>query len=283
MGVSCGILDDSFDDLYTEAKSYYEYKKVFDFKYLTLEEIDKQLIKIENYKNKYSKIKTSNFKKLNKMIYVGSYLGDKAIELRKAKREKLFDLECQKKEEEYNEWKKNLHKKEMIQHQKLTLHFLKIFSNLKILTNENRDNYIPPKNFGYISYVPKKMTDGKWVEAYHGTGRNCKNDFEIKDMIQSIWKNGFKNGSINAHANCMDINHPRKRVNVGVYVTPNLETAKEFAGTINFEGEEYKTIFLVKIKEDAIRQCNCPEALDYWVVNGSPDEIVPLKILYTKV
>ena len=149
------------------------------------------------------------------------------------------------------------------------------------LTSENRDNYIPPKNFGYISYVPKKMTDGKWVEAYHGTGRNCKNDFEIKDMIQSISTIGFKNGSNNAHANCMDINHPGKRVNVGVYVTPNLETAKEFAGTIIYKGEVYKTILLVKIKEDAIRQCNC--YMDYWVVNGKSDEIVPLKILYTKV
>ena len=267
MGVSCGILDDKFDRLYRDAEYFFEYRKVFDFHLLTLEEIDKKLIKTQKYRNKYSKIKTKDFKKKNKIILVDSFLNCKTIELENAKEIKLMRLA--------------LDKQVMAYKQNLRLHLLELISNLDFLTSENRDNYIPPKNFGYISYVPKKMTDGKWVEAYHGTGRNCKNDFEIKDMIQSISTIGFKNGSNNAHANCMDINHPGKRVNVGVYVTPNLETAKEFAGTIIYKGEVYKTILLVKIKEDAIRQCNC--YMDYWVVNGKSDEIVPLKILYTKV
>ena len=116
--------------------------------------------------------------------------------------------------------------------------------------------------------------------AYHGTGRNCYNDDEIKDMIESITNKGFKNGRNNVHANCLDINHPGKKIGIGVYVTPNLEIAKQYAGIISFEEKEFYTIFLVKVKKKAIRRCKCPYATDYWVVNGSPDEINPIKILF---
>ena len=49
-----------------------------------------------------------------------------------------------------------------------------------------------------------------------------------------------------------------------------------------FQGERYSTIFLVKVKQNCIRRCNCLNALYYWVVNGSPDEIVAEKLLYAK-
>jgi len=34
----------------------------------------------------------------------------------------------------------------------------------------------------------------EWAKAFHGTGRNCKYEYEyeIKDMINSILQNGFK-------------------------------------------------------------------------------------------
>ena len=58
-----------------------------------------------------------------------------------------------------------------------------------------------------------------WVKAFHGTERNCKNENEIRDMVDSILKNGFKNGFNNAHADCYDIYHPGRRIGIGVYVT----------------------------------------------------------------
>ena len=36
----------------------------------------------------------------------------------------------------------------------------------------------------------------------------------------------------------------------------------------------------MKVKENAIRACNCPGAEDFWVVNGSDDEIRPVEVLY---
>ena len=37
---------------------------------------------------------------------------------------------------------------------------------------------------------------------------------------------------------------------------------------------------MVRVRPNAIRQCNCGYAKDYWVVNGTTDEIRPYRILY---
>ena len=37
------------------------------------------------------------------------------------------------------------------------------------------------------------------------------------------------------------------------------------------------------VKKNAIKACDCPEAKDYWVVNGSVNEIRPLEVLYEAV
>ena len=63
-------------------------------------------------------------------------------------------------------------------------------------------------------------------------------------------------------------------------MTPNMKTAQKYAGIIHFEGNEYYTIFKVRVKKSVIRQCNCQNARDYWVVDGSPDQIIPNKILF---
>ena len=116
MGVSCGILDDKFDRLYRDAEYFFEYRKVFDFHLLTLEEIDKKLIKTQKYRNKYSKIKTKDFKKKNKIILVDSFLNCKTIELENAKEIKLMRLA--------------LDKQVMAYKQNLRLHLLELISNL---------------------------------------------------------------------------------------------------------------------------------------------------------
>ena len=38
---------------------------------------------------------------------------------------------------------------------------------------------------------------------------------------------------------------------------------------------------MVRVKPSAIRACSCENG-DYWVVNGTPDEIRPYRILYKK-
>ena len=54
----------------------------------------------------------------------------------------------------------------------------------------------------------------------------------------------------------------------------------DYSFTIQIEGKDYKVLFLVKVKKNKIRRCNYSEASDYWIVNGTNEEIRPLKFLY---
>ena len=82
------------------------------------------------------------------------------------------------------------------------------------------------------------------------------------------------------HANCSDINHPGKKVGVGVAFSPSIKCAEEYAGISNINGLNYKTVFMVRVKPNARRFCR--DQFDYWVVNGTTDEIRPYRILYKK-
>ena len=71
----------------------------------------------------------------------------------------------------------------------------------------------------------------------------------------------------------------------GVYcTTPKINTVEDYAGISNINGKLYKTVFMVRVKPDAIRHCDqCSssrESYVYWVVNGTTDEIRPYRILY---
>lgn len=290
MGATCGILEDSFDNLYEEAKTFFDNPIHLDlYKYNIDDNLDEKIQELNKKRNKYLKIKdrTKDYKKLNKITTVDNFLQLKLQHLQNSKKLKIHKEKNQR-ILEYHQKEIQREKKSLralgAYYERLTSYLLRICSNVKTLKAHSNDNkYIYPNNFGYISIETqnnrKKLNKG-WIKAYHGTGRNISNDHEIKDMIESIFINGFKNGRNNAHEDCLDINHPGKKIGIGVYVTPNLETAKQYAGILSFEGKEYYTIFLVKVKKDAIRKCDCRADEDYWVVNGSPDEIIPYKILY---
>ena len=47
---------------------------------------------------------------------------------------------------------------------------------------------------------------------------------------------------------------------------------------LEVNGKKYKTVLMVRVKPDAIR-CSADQQ-DYWVVNGTTDEIRPYRILY---
>ena len=174
------------------------------------------------------------------------------------------------------------------QFEKLLDNIRKLFPKNYFLHKTKKESTIP-SNWDSLHFnIVGKYDDGddswlengeEWIKAYHGTGRNCKTEQEIFDTINSIFNNGFHNGYNNLHADHDDIYHSGRKVGIGVYVTPNIETAKSFAGNITYNGEEYKTLFEVMIKKKAIRACNCPGANDFWVVNGSNKEIRPIQVL----
>ena len=65
---------------------------------------------------------------------------------------------------------------------------------------------------------------------------------------------------------------------VAVYCTPNVDTAAGYSGISEINGKSYMTVLMVRVKPSAIRECS--DGGDYWVVNGTTDEIRPYRILY---
>ena len=120
---------------------------------------------------------------------------------------------------------------------------------------------------------------GEWCVAYHGVGVGQTSD-NVKKVTGLIYSGSFKAGSRQAHENCTDFRHKPNKVGAGVYCTPNIKTAEGYAGISNVNGTNYKTVLMVRVKRSAIRQCTCMS--DYWVVNGTTDEIRPYRILYKK-
>ena len=154
----------------------------------------------------------------------------------------------------------------------------------------NRD-YKPPLGWNGIGLrVLDKYEDNKWIGmsnspsewcvAYHGVGKGESSD-NVKKITGLIYNSQFKSGGGQVHKKCNDKFHKGKNVGVGVYCTPNIETAASYAGTSEIDGKKYKTVLMVRVKPDSIRCCGqCSFAKDYWVVNGTNDEIRPYRILY---
>ena len=126
-------------------------------------------------------------------------------------------------------------------------------------------------------WVGCNNSDGEWCVAYHGIGRGLEID-QVKDTKGKIIKGTFKKGSNQVHKDCYDINHPGNIVGEGVYLTPNIDTASEYCGSSEINGKKYQIVLMVRVKPQAIRQCECHK--EFWVVNGTTDEIRPYRILY---
>ena len=142
---------------------------------------------------------------------------------------------------------------------------------------------------GDNTWIGMDNIEGEWCVAYHGVGRGNESEKvkKITGLIikgdEKVKKGGkpeFKPGSNQVHSCCEDQYHPGKLVGEGVYCTPTISTADEYSGISEINGKKYKTVLMVRVKPDAIR--GCEDSGDYWVVNGTTDEIRPYRILYKK-
>ena len=151
--------------------------------------------------------------------------------------------------------------------------------------------YYPPlgwKGFGLKvlgkyednEWIGMKNTPGEWCVAYHGVGRN-KSSEEVKKIVALIITSTFKQGEGQIYENKKDIYHEGKKVGKGVYCTPKIEIAESFSGISEINGNKYRTVLMSRVKPDKIRSPKGQE--DYWIVNGTTDEIRPYRILFKKV
>ena len=84
-------------------------------------------------------------------------------------------------------------------------------------------------------------------------------------------------GGGQAYANHNDANHPGQKVGKGVYCSPEPSVIDGYSGIMNINGHNYKAAFMLRVRPDKLRYSHSRP--DYWVVNGSFDELRPYRLL----
>ena len=163
--------------------------------------------------------------------------------------------------------------------------------------------YIPPKGWkGFGLKVLDKYDNGnndwlahngninEWAIAYHGigAGENCNS---VEEATHDIFIGEFKAGKGQIHQYDININKrykPKsnapnddhsKIVGTGVYCSPNPDVMDHYSksSTITINGKNYKMGFMMRVKPDKIRISN--KKPEYWVLDGTTDEMRPYRIM----
>lgn len=118
---------------------------------------------------------------------------------------------------------------------------------------------------GNNSWLDYNHSKGEWSVAYHG----------IRSGFQGIQ---IINCGINQKFQGMnDLFHLGQKVGEGMIVTPKPVIMEQNCGIFDCYGIKYKIGFMTRVMPKKIR---CPEGQDdYWVINGTDNEIRPYRIL----
>lgn len=143
--------------------------------------------------------------------------------------------------------------------------------------NETRGGrpYIPPK--GWIGYglkvwgkydkgdnnwIAHNGVQGEWCVAYHGASQKLNQNYkQMRDVD--------------------DANHPGQKVGEGVYCSPNPNVLDLEGGVTQVGNKRYKIGFMLRVRPEKIRIAKTNP--DYWVLNGTSDEIRPYRILIKQI
>ena len=97
----------------------------------------------------------------------------------------------------------------------------------------------------------KANGDSEWAVSYHGTKQ---------EFYNSIYNNGYRPGHNN-------------RYGVGIYCTPNIETAAGYATEFTGDdGKRYKLVLQNRVKPSAIKKASDKGGpVDYWYIENGKD------------
>ena len=134
---------------------------------------------------------------------------------------------------------------------------------------------------GNDDWLAYNGNQNEWAVAYHGIGVKLGSNFTIEKATNSILAGGFKAGRGQAYANSDDARHPGNKVGVGVYCSPDPKVMESYAKGAKSEttvnGKKFIMGFMMRVKPDKIRYSNSQP--DYWVLNGTTDEMRPYRIM----
>ena len=114
----------------------------------------------------------------------------------------------------------------------------------------------------------------EWAVGYHGI---CEGN--ILEKVKLISESHLKRGKGQLYEDTDDINNPGNKVGVGVYLTPEIEEVeKHYCDKVTYEGKTYKFAFMCRVNPKKIRKPK-KDGAEYWVLNGTSDEIRQYRIL----
>ena len=158
------------------------------------------------------------------------------------------------------------------------------------------EDYIPPLGwFGYGLKVNGKYdngnnnwlgmigeNDGEFAVAYFGISNIYGNKNNMKLFFKEIIsQDALKMGYEQTYKNDIDLRNPSQKCGSGIYLFQNPVIAENTAGIINIAGVRYKILLMCRVNPKRIRQ---PVGFkDCWILNSSPFEIRPYRILIKKI
>lgn len=151
------------------------------------------------------------------------------------------------------------------------------------------EKYYPPYGFVGIGLkcMGKYPNGDRWLTdningycvCYHGVGHNNDKALEIVGKI--IYGN-FIAGTGQPYKDNDDLNHPGRKVGVGVYLNNNIFYAEQRASTLSsYKGVVYKPVLMVKVDHHIIKK---PSGVpNEWVVEPEGKTIRPIRVLFKKI
>ena len=113
-----------------------------------------------------------------------------------------------------------------------------------------------------IDWLDKKSN--KWAIAYYSVGQNSSSNKVIKILNEIIIENKLNPGNNQFKCSSIDKRHPNQKIEVGLYLTPDINIAERFSGRILINGKKYKVVLMAKVLIDKIKE---PEDINFWILN----------------
>ena len=157
------------------------------------------------------------------------------------------------------------------------------------------EDYLPPLGWvGYGLKVVGKYDNGnndwlgmknktnEFAVAYFGISNIYGNEENLNKYMEEIASiNILKMGYEQIYSSDEDLRHPYTKCGNGIYLFQNPKIAENTAGIVSIGGVTYKIMLMCRVNPKKIRQ---PKGFkDCWILNSSPLEIRPYRILVKKI
>ena len=114
-------------------------------------------------------------------------------------------------------------------------------------------------------WITNNTISSEWAIAYHGINIISQNSSNIiKKLLKYIISQKRLNKEISKRYSKSNDKRNWGKVGEGILLMPNIGVAEHYAGTISFDGKQYKFLFMARVYIKGIR---VPENTNYWVLD----------------